>query len=87
MTSLRELVSDLRAMYGELFPHRNPENMRIADDVLAEGMLMRRELALLRKEVAELRKVVEGIKPPPNTVYVRKKMTFPFYRFQTADPE
>lgn len=39
-----EIEAALRSVYGELFPYRNPKAMRISDDVLALGVLMRREI-------------------------------------------
>ena len=44
MTEAEELESDLRAVYGELLPHRDPATMRISDDVIALGVLLRREM-------------------------------------------
>jgi hypothetical protein len=36
--------AELKAAYAELFPYRDPETMRISDDVLALGVwMLRRE--------------------------------------------
>lgn len=43
MNELQELLSDWRATYGEIFPHRNPEAMPVDDAMLALAVLMRRE--------------------------------------------
>jgi hypothetical protein len=48
MTEAEELLSDLRAVYGERHPDRDPDAMRISDDVLALGILLRREILLAR---------------------------------------
>ncbi|WP_435008015.1 hypothetical protein P12x_005282 [Tundrisphaera lichenicola] len=43
------LEAALRAIYGEMHPYRNPETMRISDDVLALGVLLRRETEMTLK--------------------------------------
>lgn len=42
---------DLQAVYAEMFPHRDPESMRVDDDTLAAVVLFRRELTLLEKRM------------------------------------
>lgn len=52
MNELGNLVDDLRSVYGELFPQRNPEAMRLSDDVLALGVLVMREVRKLQPAVS-----------------------------------
>lgn len=42
---------DLQAVYAEMFPHRNPADMRVNDDTLAAVVLCRRERALLERRL------------------------------------
>ena len=44
MTEADALLADLKAVYGELHPSRDPERMRVSDDVVALGLLLRREI-------------------------------------------
>lgn len=44
MTDADQLLADLKAVYGELHPSRDPQRMRVSDDVLALGVLMMREI-------------------------------------------
>jgi hypothetical protein len=44
MTEADQLRADLKAEFAKLFPRRNPEAMPIGDDVLALGVLLRREM-------------------------------------------
>lgn len=46
MSETAELLSDWKAVYGEIFPHRNPEAMRVDDALLALGVLLRREVRM-----------------------------------------
>ena len=39
-----ETLALWKAVYAELFPHRNPEAMRVDDDALALAVMLRREL-------------------------------------------
>ena len=51
MTEADELLTDLRAVYGEMFPHRRPEAMQYTDTLLALGVLLRRKLRSERQPV------------------------------------
>lgn len=42
----KALHDDLKATYGEMFPYRDPERIRIDDATLALGVLLRREMAM-----------------------------------------
>lgn len=44
MSEADELLAELKAVYGEMNPRRDPERMRVSDDVLALGVLLRREI-------------------------------------------
>ena len=44
MSEADALLADLKAVYGEMNPRRDPERMRVSDDVLALGVLLRREI-------------------------------------------
>lgn len=48
-----ELLSDARAVYGELHEYRNPEAMNVPDSQMAFGVLFRRELEMLRREMKD----------------------------------
>lgn len=41
-----EVLADWKATYGEIFPHRNPEAMRVDDADLALAVLLRREMRM-----------------------------------------
>lgn len=62
MTEADELISDLKAVYGELVPGINPDQLRIPDGVVALGVLLRREIELatlrLTKRVALLERAL-----------------------------
>jgi hypothetical protein len=51
MNEKHDLLKDIKAVYGEIFPHRDPEGILISDATLALGILLRRELRLLRRKV------------------------------------
>ena len=44
MSEADALLADLKAVYGEMNPRRDPERMRVSDDVLALFVLLRREI-------------------------------------------
>jgi hypothetical protein len=46
-----DALIDLRAVYGELYPHQNPDNVRFSDTQIAQVVLSRRELAQFEKRM------------------------------------
>jgi hypothetical protein len=51
MNETEELLYDWRAVYGELFTHRNPQAMWYSEALLAFGVMLRREQSMLRKKI------------------------------------
>jgi len=50
MTEAEELLFDVRAVYGEMFPGRDPQALTISDGALALGVTLRREMRLAEKK-------------------------------------
>ena len=46
MTEKEELLTDWKAVYGEMYPHRPAEEMNYSASTLALGVLLRREIRL-----------------------------------------
>ena len=47
----KELLTDWKATYGELFSYRDPDTMSFTDSQLAEMVLMDRKIQMLRQEM------------------------------------
>ena len=50
-----DILAEWRAVYAEIFPHRNPEAMPVDDPQLALAVMVRRELRLAAGSVSNLR--------------------------------
>ncbi|MDY3551432.1 hypothetical protein R5W24_000508 [Gemmata sp. JC717] len=46
-----DALLDLKAVYAEVFPHQNPDNVKFSDTQIAQVVLMRRELAMVEKRM------------------------------------
>jgi len=71
-----EFLTDLRAVYGEMFPHREPEALQYTDTLLAVGVLLRRELRL-REERPSI----------PARFKLRGKILDGLAKYNPGDPE
>lgn len=49
MTEKDDLLSDWKATYGEIFPYRDPDTMRVDDATLALGVLLSRKIEMALK--------------------------------------
>jgi hypothetical protein len=58
----KELLTDWKATYGELFSYRDPDTMSFTDSQLAGMVLMDRKIQMLRREMHGLfaRKIPSG---------------------------
>jgi hypothetical protein len=54
MNEINELLCDWRAVYGELFPSRDPQAMQYSDALAAGMELMDRKIALLHMKIKHL---------------------------------
>lgn len=48
-----DAVLDLKTVYGEVFPHANPENARFTETQIAQVVLFRRELARMEERLTK----------------------------------
>lgn len=78
MTEAEELLTDWKAVYGELHPAREPDQMQYTDAMLALGVLLRREARMSPASV---------VPELPNRIRVRGKILDRLSSHDARDPE
>lgn len=70
-TETQELLTDMRAVFGEVYPYRYPEQFQVTVPVLILGVTLRMEMEPLRTRVAKLEAENAALRkllaPPPMT--------------------
>jgi hypothetical protein len=61
-----ELLTDLKATYGELFPYRDPDKIKLDDATLALGVLLYRKIEMVEKTRVISPAFAEGAEPGPS---------------------
>ncbi len=66
-----DLLTDMRAVAGEVFPYRDPEAFNPPDYLLVLGVTLRREMEPVRDRVESLERELAPLRqrtaPPPTT--------------------